>query len=186
MLTSDLLIPIGYIAKTHGIKGELNVVFDSFFYSDDLKFAVCEIDSIFVPFVIESSRGNSSTNRLVKFKDIDNAIQAKEFVGKTFYALKRELENFPEYREILDNDENFYLSDLIGYSLLDPAGKRLGEIIGFNDDTQNFLLEIALNNGSEVYIPFVPEWITEFNHDPKSLKIDLPKGLLELNRNGNF
>ncbi|MDE6395665.1 MAG: 16S rRNA processing protein RimM, partial [Muribaculaceae bacterium] len=42
MITLKELYPIGYVAKTHGIKGELNVSLDTEFNPEDFKFLVFE------------------------------------------------------------------------------------------------------------------------------------------------
>ena len=58
MITAKQIYPIGYVAKTHGIKGELNVSLDTDFNPEDFKFLVFDVDGIFVPFPIINVRGS--------------------------------------------------------------------------------------------------------------------------------
>lgn len=180
MITAKELLPIGYVSKTHGIKGELNVRLDADYTTDDVKFVVMDVDSIFVPFVIESSRGNAADNRLVKLEGVDSQEEAKAFVGKTLYAVLADLATLPGFDQSQAADsENLYLSDLVGYTLTDGNNNVVGSITGFNDDTQNYLLEVTLNEGRTVFVPFVDEWMLDLDQDKKTLSFDLPEGLLD-------
>lgn len=179
MIRQSELYPIGYVAKTHGIKGELNVGLDTVFDPEDFKFLVFDIDNIFVPFQVENSRGQGQNNRLVTLKGINTVEDAKPLTGKTVYVLQRELKEHPDYEEVIGDEGNgIYLSDLVGYTVKDADGKTLGEVSAFNDDTQNFLLEITIAGGKKTYIPYVDEWVTEFNPDNKTIAFDLPDGLI--------
>ena len=178
MITSSELFAIGYVSKTHGIKGELNMRLDTEFNPEDFKFLIFDIDSIFVPFQIALARGKGEDNRIVSLVGVNTVEEARQFVGKNIYVLLKELKEHPLYR--YDNDEeNLYLSDLVGYHLVDENESDIGEIIGFNDDTQNFLLEVKTNEGKVIFIPYVEEWLTRFDQDNKILGLDLPTGLID-------
>lgn len=180
MITHSDLFPIGYVAKTHGIKGELNIALDTKFNPEDFRFLIFEMDSIFVPFEIENSRGASETSRLVTLKGISGVDDAREFVGKTAYVTQDELRDLPGYDEAMA-DEGLYLSDLVGYKIVNPEGFPLGEIVGFNDETQNYLLEIESPDGNRrFFIPYVEEWITLFDPDNKTIGVSLPHGLTDI------
>ena len=180
LITVGELYPIGFVAKTHGIKGELNVRLDADCFPEDFRFLVFEMDSIFVPFVVTSSRGKSDDSRLVSLEGVDTVDDAKEFAGKTAYVLKSELEKLPGYGDENDGDDGFYLDDLVGFKLFDADGCEVGEITGYNDDTQNYLLEILLNDGSRhVFVPYVDEWLMDFDAEKKTIKFNLPEGLLD-------
>lgn len=175
MIKSKEIFPIGYVAKTHGIKGEINIHLDTEFNPEDFNFLIFEIDNIFVPFTIDSSRGNADTNRLVLLNGVDTVEEARQFVGKTCYVLKKELELHPDFNR--EEEDQMYLSDLVGYSLLDEKNKEVGSITGFNDDTQNVLLEVQLRDGRHIFVPYVDEWIIDLNQDEKTISVNLPNGL---------
>ena len=177
MITSKELYPIGFVSKTHGIKGELNVQLDTQYNPEDFHFLVFDIDSIFIPFEIENSRGKGDANRLVLLKGVTDVQEAKEFCGKTVYILLSELSKHPDYSE--EQEGGLYLSDLIGFKVYDETDTNIGEVVGFNDDTQNYLLEILRPNGTKVFIPYVDEWLLNINLETKTITFDLPNGLIE-------
>ena len=176
MITLQELYPIGYVAKTHGIKGELNVSLDTEFNPEDFKFLVFDVDGIFVPFPILSVRGRGADNRLVSVEGVLSDSEARALVGKTAYVLLRELKEHPDWDE---ETGGMYLSDMIGFELIDEKSKPIGKIIEYNDDTSNWLLEIELADGRKVFIPYVEDWIVGFDPEKKTLCVDLPNGLLD-------
>lgn len=174
MITLSELYPIGYVSKTHGTCGELNVQLDTDYNPEDFRFVVFDIDSTFIPFEVVNSRGQGAANRLVALSEVDSVEEAKTFVGKTIYVLKRELPTDAE-----DDDEGFYLGDLVGGTLRNETGDVVGRIVGYNDDTANYLLEIELPDGRHVYIPYVDDWVTDIDPDEPSLTMNMPNGLIE-------
>lgn len=173
MITISEIYPIGYVSKTHGINGELNIQLDTDYNPEDFRFMVFEIDSTYIPFEVDNSRGQGAANRLVSLVDVDTIEEARTFVGKTAYVLKRELPDSAS-----DDDEGFYLSDLVGGVLRNADGSDVGHITGFNDDTANYLLEVELPDGRHEYIPYVDDWVTDFNPDGMILTMNLPNGLI--------
>lgn len=178
MISVDGLVPIGFVSKTHGIKGELNVALETDYLPEDFRFLFFDIDGCYIPFAVESSRGNSETNRLVSLKGVDSVEEARAFAGKTVYVDKAALMQHPLYAEEAA-DTNLYLSDLVGYHITDSDDRSVGKVTGFNDDTQNYLLEVETNQGANVFIPFVDEWIIDLDTENKTLKLNLPEGLIE-------
>lgn len=178
MISADSIYPIGYVSKTHGIRGELNVRLDTHFNPEDFRFLIFDIENIFVPFVISQSRGSGHDTRLVSIEGIDTVEEAATFVGKTAYVLLSELREHPDYDAEAEDSEGLYLSDLVGYTLNDENGDKIGVITGYNDDTENYLLEVSLTDGKSVYIPFVDEWIVDLDSDTRNLSVDLPGGLI--------
>ncbi len=179
MITAKELFPIGYVSKTHGIKGELNIQLDTQYNPEDFRFLVFEMDAIFVPFEIASSRGQGAANRLVALEGVDTVEEARAFVGKTAYVLQKELVEHPDYDNEADGEEGLYLSDLIGYRLNDESGRTIGKVVGFNDDTQNYLLEVELPDGRKLFVPYVDEWLVDLNQDEHTISFDLPTGLID-------
>lgn len=178
MITLQDLFAIGYVSKTHGIKGELNIQLDTDFNPEDFNFLFFELDETYIPFRIESSRGNGAANRLVKIKDIDNIEEAKTFVGKTVYVQKSELAEHPLYEAGMEDEEGLYLSDLVGFELLDENDREVGRIIGYNDETLNVLIEIERTDGNRVFVPFVEDWILSLDPEKRKIRMDLPAGIL--------
>ena len=81
MITKESVFKIGRLQKSHGIKGEINILFDQPEYSDiDVEFYFFDLDSIYVPFCIEEINFVSDTRGRVKFEDIDDEVYASQYL----------------------------------------------------------------------------------------------------------
>ncbi len=93
-------------------------------------------------------------NAIVHFKGIENRNAAEALKGIRLYVARDQLIND------LEEDE-FYQVDLIGLRVQNCVGQILGEVSGFFNFGAGDLLEIRLNTGKNVLIPFskvaVPE-----------------------------
>ncbi|WP_035451412.1 ribosome maturation factor RimM [Bartonella birtlesii] len=93
-------------------------------------------------------------NAIVHFKGIEDRNMAENLKGIRLYVTRDQLV------EDLTEDE-FYQVDLIGLRVQDGVGQILGEVCGFFNFGAGDLLEMRLNTGKTVLIPFskaaVPE-----------------------------
>lgn len=175
MISKEQLIQIGHSLKPHGVKGEITIMLD---ISDihSLSCIIMCIDGIFVPFFIENIRSRGKESILVKFLDINSDIEVNEFSGKEIYALK---EDVPNYNDDSDSDI-MYAEEFIGYSLYNANHIKVGEIIDFDDSTENALFIINKDNGEELLIPIVDEFIIDINTNKKKVVMNFPEELLSL------
>jgi len=181
MIHAEELCKIGTLLKPHGIKGEFNAEFDDYDIDlTDLSCIVLNMDGIFVPFYMDSVREKSACIRLIHIDGITDEFQAKEYSGKTIYALRRELPE--EY--YTDNGNGFYVSDLIGYKVFSADDhSEIGVVESFDDSTENVLLIIKSSQDpwNEIIIPITPEFIIDIDSVSGTLIMDLPEGLTSLN-----
>lgn len=181
MITDPMLTPIGTTGKPHGINGELNLLLDDDFTDsgltpDDLRCVVMDVDGINVPFFIDSWRAKGTNNVLIKIDGVDNEIQAKELANKTVSALKEDVETM----EVVGEDDGFYATDLIGYSI-NVDHQAIGVIADIEDSTENALFIIKRNYSDKpLYIPIAEQFITGINPDTSTIDMTLPEGLLNL------
>lgn len=180
MILKSEIIEIGSFTKTHGIKGELNAILeDNCEILEQCRCIILEIDSIYVPYFIKSFRAKGAHSSLIMIEGVTSEIEAKEFVAKPIYILKKEYSNLYE----IDKDNDFngnYASEFIGYSILDENNNQIGEIIDIDDSTDNPLFIID-NNCNTIYIPIVDEFIIDIDDKNKIIEMSLPVGLVELN-----
>lgn len=177
MIRSAEITEAGIFNKPHGLKGELSATLD---YDVDLgkvKCLVLNVDGIFVPFFTVSVRPKTAETVLITIEGIDSEQKARSLAGQPFYLLNSDL---PEDDDP-DGDEGFYLSDLIGYTLVDTQSGVVGEITDYNDATSNWLLIVSAPDGSEVYIPVADEYIDEVDTENQRLIMSLPSGIIDLN-----
>jgi 16S rRNA processing protein RimM len=162
---------MGYVLKTHGVNGELVVsVPADMDWSEDTDYLVCSMDGILVPFFIESIRGKSSTNILVKFDDIDSVEQARKFQGVVVYMPNEYVEN---------NLDQMSWSTFIDYKVEDAVAGYLGDIVAVDDSTMNVLFLVKQGDRERV-IPANDAWIESIDSVNRVIKYNLPEGVAEL------
>lgn len=179
------LIEIGQFGKTHGIAGEINAMID--FPELDLAELRCifmDVDGLRVPFFIESVRPKGTEIKLVKIEGYDSQDKVRQFVNKTIYAEADEPAISALDTDTSDDPESdgLYASDLIGYRAVTPEGSLLGEITDFDDNTANVLLIITRPDKSNLFVPVADEIIAAIDTDTRTITLDLPDGLINLNK----
>lgn len=175
MISNNQIIPIGYCAKTHGIKGELNVVITQCCNLEQLSCVVIQVEGILVPFYIESVRPRNNESFLVKFQEINTDEDASELVNHPISALKKDL--------VLDEsieDEIVYLEDMVGFDIIVDSNKKIGQIIDYDDSTDNMLFIVKNKANDEFLIPATEDFIVEIDIDKKYILMLLPEGLINL------
>lgn len=181
MISDSELQLIGTLLKPHGIKGEINIEMDLDIDLSELRCVILEIEGINVPFFLDSVRSKSAHTFLIHIDGVNTDFEAKSLCGKAVYALTSDL---PEEFGVSD-DDRFYISDLIGYSVADTSGNFCGRVIDYDDSTSNTLLIVADENAdradSKIYIPIADEFVAEIDTENKKLLMEFPEGLLELN-----
>lgn len=172
MLTHQDSFEIGYVTKTRGLKGEVQIFFQ---YEDvediDFDFIFIEIDAKLVPFFITSYQllGNGAGYFLLE--DITHIDKAAELVKKKVF-----LPN--EHKPVRDPDD-FRITDLKGFMVHEKTQGDLGEILQVNEFPQQYIATI-LYQSKEVLFPLNDDFIIEIDREAKSLIIELPEGLLEV------
>lgn len=177
MILRTEITEAGVFNKPHGIKGEISATLDFDIDLAQIRCIVMEVDGIFVPFFISSVRPKTSETYLVTIDGIDSELKARTLTGKAFYVLDSDI---PEDDDA-DDEEGFYVADLVGYTLVDSEAGTVGEITDYNDATSNLLLIVTTPEGSEVYVPVADEYIDEINPDTNIIYTTLPSGIIDLN-----
>lgn len=178
MITRDELISIGHYNKPHGVNGEISASLDIDVEAlRGLSCLVSDMDGIFVPFFVNACRPKSQETVLLMIDGMNSEVEVNKLVNHEIYALKR------DYRqESIDADADGYPLDFfIGFELSDIDGKRVGEIIDVDENTENAIFIIRHDEDNEIMVPAADELIVEFDLDKKVMVMDLPLGLLDLN-----
>ena len=178
MITREELIAIGHYNKPHGVAGELSATVDvEIDVLGALSCLVSEMDGIYVPFFVNSLRPKTSETVLLTIDGINSEQEASRLVNHDIYALKREFR-----QESDDADADGYPLDyFIGFELQDSDGTRVGEIVQVDEQTENAIF-IVDDGESELLLPASDDLIVEFDLDKKVMVMDLPQGILDLNR----
>ena len=166
---------LGYITKTHGIKGEVSVYLD---VDEPLEYANLEgvwieVKKVLTPFIIDRVNvlPNKKNTALVKFQGIDSIEQAQTLLKTTLYLPLTELPSL--------NDKQFYYHEIIGFEAVDERYGALGKIANVYDFTQNTLLAIT-HQDKEVLVPINDQTIVRVLREEEKLLLNIPEGLLEI------
>jgi len=171
-MTKEESFYIGYITKTKGLKGELQLYFEFEDYQDlDLDVIFLELNGKMVPFFVASHKIYENNTGLFYFDDVDHVDKAQPLVKKKAYL---PLSKKPE-RE----DDEFYYTDLKGFIAVDETLGELGEIIEVNEYPQQFVATVNYQN-KEILFPLNEDFIVEIDDEENILTLDLPEGLLDI------
>lgn len=173
MIKQEEVFKIGKLGKSHGVKGEVSLLFDDdIFDRTDAEYLILEVDGILVPFYIKEYRFHGNSTALMKFCDIETQDQARELAGCSVF-FPRKLSN--------NNEEEVSWSEIIGYQLVDThTGNEVGKITNVNDSTLNILFEVMSDEQKEILIPASEDLIQGIDTEREEVKIQLPEGILDL------
>lgn len=171
-MTKEESFYIGYITKTKGLKGEVQVFFEFDDYEAlELDVIFAEVNGKMVPFFVQSHKLYSNQTGLFYFDDIDHIDKAQALVKKKLYL---PLSKMPE-RE----DDELAYEDLKGFVVSDETQGELGEITAINEYPQHYVATV-MYQGKEILFPLNDDMIVEVDEEAKTLLVDLPEGLLDL------
>jgi len=166
----DSCYRIGYIEKTHGLKGEVTIVARESIPIQKASTILVEVNGTLVPYLVErvSDRGDKA---FVKLEDVDSPEQAKALKGCSLYLPKK-------VRPKLDRG-GFYDDEVIGFEVEDEKLGLLGEIREVVQIGPSRLLAIG-RPLKEILIPIQGPFIQSVNKSKKKVRVDLPEGFLDI------
>ena len=168
MIRKEEVFRIGRLGKPHGVKGEINFNFsDDVFDRVDAEYLVLLLDGILVPFFMEEYRFRSNETALVKFCGIDTAERARELTNVEVF--------FPHALSDADVDDNMKWEDFVGYQI-----DGVGQITDVDTATENVLFVVQMADGRQALIPAVDDFIVSLDHSQKTIRMNLPEGMLDL------
>lgn len=164
---------IGYITKTKGLKGEVQVFFE---YDEpgnlDLSSVFIEINGKLVPFFTTSYKLNTNQTGYFYFDDIDVIEKAEKIIRKKMYLPNTKL-------PVRDEDDEFVITDLKGFIAFDELAGELGEIIEIHEYPQQFIAVVPYKF-REIMFPLNDDIITEIDEEAGTVKVKLPDGLIDV------
>jgi 16S rRNA processing protein RimM len=171
-MTHEEAFYIGYITKTKGLKGEVQLYFE---YDEpgllDLDVVFADINGKMVPFFVSVYKMQPNNTCNIYFDDIDHIDKAQPLLRKKIYL---PLSKMPDRSE-----DDFHYNDLKGFIVTDETIGELGEIIEINEYPQQFVATVSYQN-KEVMFPLNEDMIIEIDEDEGTLLVDLPDGLLDI------
>lgn len=161
---------IGYISKTHGLKGHVILRLNELVRIDEvaIKSVFLEINGSQVPYFIEECR-STNTGYILKLETINFVDTSKKLIGKKAFTLT----DF-----ILEEEES--LKEFIGYTIIDSKLGNIGVIADVDEKTDNVIVKVIHPTGAEIILPFNDDFIIEIDDDLKTIEFDAPEGLIEM------
>ena len=149
---SDLLIQVGHVAGAFGVRGEIRI---TTFTTDPLTLVTYK-----TLLREDGSHGLTLTSGRVAKGSI--VAQVREVETRDQAEAMRGLKLFiPRARLPAPDDDEFYVTDLIGLSVVSVTGEAMGRVKALQDFGAGELLEIQPPQGASWYLPFtlanVPE-----------------------------
>lgn len=163
---------IGYITKTRGLKGEIQIFFE---YDDpqalELELIFIEINRRLVPFFVSTYKLHSNGTGFFFLEDVDHIDKAQEILRKDVYLPNSKI---PQREE-----GEFLITDLKDFLAYDHTYGELGRIIEINEYPQQFIATVVYNS-QEILFPLNDDFIVEIDEETKELRVNLPEGLLDV------
>ncbi len=163
---------VGYIIKTHGLKGEVGIHLDVANPQEykDVDGFLLPINGELIPHFIEKIRINGD-KAIVKFEGINRIEEAQPLVKKTIYMPEDQLDELAE--------DEFYYHDIIGHTVVDDKLGILGIVNTVYTQSHQDLLSMTYKE-KEVLIPISEEHVLKADHTKKELYVSLPDGLIDI------
>lgn len=149
MTKADAYITVGKIGSAYGVKGWLKIQSFTEFGASILEYQpwfIPDQHNVLTPFTIEDGRihGNGI---VAKLPGIDNPEEARLLTGKLISIERSHLPALPE--------DEYYWSDLIGLSVIDTHGKKLGTVHTFMETGANDVVIIKDEKGQQHALPYL-------------------------------
>ena len=161
-------IKIGKIVNVVALKGEVKV----YTYSEPYRYE--ELDSVYV----ENEKRNIEKVRfqgnmvILKLSGIDDRNAAEAQKEKYLYITEDQLPELPE--------DEYYIRDLVGMDVVSESGEKYGVLSDVLQNTAQDVYEVKRENGKQLLIPGVKEFILDVNMEEKKIIVRLPDGLLDI------
>lgn len=164
MLPHELQV-LGYVARTHGVQGQVLVKVSSQYELTTDEPVFVDIQGP-VPFFVETVKKGSG-GYIIQFEWIDSMEKAEKLVGKEFLI------------EAGSDEEDVVDYPIIGFTMKDAISGKSGPIKDVRPLNHHPLLIVEID-GVEIMIPFVEEMIVDVNEERQIIEMNLPEGLLNL------
>jgi 16S rRNA processing protein RimM len=163
-------IPIGYVRKPHGIRGDVLV-----------RGLVSDADERLIDGVTLTTAGDpprtftvlASTPHagdvIMTLAGVENRNEAEQLVGTQFVMLAT------ERRTLLEGE--WWAEDLVGCLVVDLAGEEIGTVTNVITGAAQDRLAVRRQGGDIGEVPFVDPLVPEVDVDRRRIVVDLPEGL---------
>ena len=166
------MIRVGKIVATHGLGGSLiftHVVGTSTWLKKEHVLLVEMQKDSYIPYFISQCKATNNKEYHINIENIDKVEDAKKLVTKHVYVDEVLLADYAKQSPLL----------WIGFNVIDKKNGTLGPIDDVIQTGNQWLAKLTYQN-AEVLIPLIDQTIEQLDIKTKTLKVNLPEGLLEI------
>ncbi len=165
---------IGYITKTRGLKGEVQLFFEFEDYMElDFDMLFLEMNKKLVPYFVDTIKVQKNSTAYLNLEDVDHIDKAQPLVKKKAYLPN---DKMPER-----DPDDFRYSDLVGFLVIDEQEGEIGSITAVQELPQQFVATVDFN-GHELLFPLNEDLILDIDMQEQIIEVELPEGLVDLYR----
>ncbi len=165
-------LPIGKIAGTHGVSGDLILE-----HTLGKKSTLNGVKAIFIeerkdqllPWFIEKAVARNDRETLLKLEGMDTKEKAQKLARRAVWLMEADFEKQVSKSAPLK---------LLGYHIHDGE-QDLGEILELIEQPHQLLCRLTIEK-KDVYIPLHEESLERIDHKKKIVRVTLPAGLLDV------
>lgn len=164
---------LGWIPRTHGIKGELILQLNVDNLNDykKLAFVYVEVDNNLIRYEVEVIKINGE-KVFAKFKGVDDMTAGEKLIKKSLYL---PLELLPKL-----DDKHFYFHEIFGFTAIDTIDGEIGAVEKVLEFPAQSIIQIKTKNNKEVLVPIIPGCVQLVDRVKKTILLVLPEGLLQI------
>lgn len=163
------LAEVGYVVRTHGVKGHLRINFTKNIKELSVGEALFLLQKgMPAPFFIKEIEYLQGTEAFVLFEDITTKEDAQLFTKKPVYGPEENLVTQTEH------EKNFE-----GFLVKDQNNTSIGNVLSSLDVQEYDLLEVDYN-GKSILLPFHENIIIRIDEKKKVITLQILEGLLTL------
>ncbi|RQO30835.1 16S rRNA processing protein RimM [Taibaiella sp. KBW10] len=166
-------IQIGKITNTHGLEGRLSLMHNLGKNKElkQLKHIFIELKrESYIPFFINKITVDNDKELFLILDEVDSVEAAKALAGKEVYLSTEQYEKMKPK----DQEVNF-----VGFEVWDEAFGLIGKVSAIFE-TPGQLLATVMHQEKEVIVPLNEQTIKSIQIQTKTLKLQLPEGLIEV------
>ncbi|MFZ3072785.1 MAG: ribosome maturation factor RimM [Thermodesulfobacteriota bacterium] len=170
---SEERVPLGKIVGVHGLKGELKI----YLYAsgeevaDTVESLKSSRETVFIdglPYILKGIKRHKAV-MLVKFEGVSRCEDAKVFIGKDVFVVKRALPDL--------GDGEYYAFEIQGMEVSSLDGRNLGKVVNIFSTGSNDVYVVEGPLG-EILIPAIKDVIVKIDVPGKKMTIRLIEGLI--------
>lgn len=169
------LLQVGVITTTHGVRGEVKV-----FPTTDDPARFKQLKHV----ILDTGNGKKELEIagvkffknlvILKFKGIDDINEVEKYRKKGLFVTR------DKAVELKENE--YFIADLIGLSVLTEEGETLGEIGDVLQTGANDVYVVRMEGQEELLVPAIKDCILRVDLEQGSMTVRLLPGLREINQ----